>query len=160
MHLLTSDLCDAHPDARVLALPWRSYGGQPRFHGPVRTVKVYEDNLRVRALLETPGTGAVLVVDGGGSQRCALVGGQLGELAVRNGWAGIVVHGCVRDSAELAALAVGVFALGTHPRKSDRGLHGGADDRPLSFGGTTVAPGDWLYADEDGVVVLASAHAG
>lgn len=160
MSLPTSDLCDAHPHARVLALAWRSYGGHARFHGPVRTVKVYEDNLRVRAMLETPGAGAVLVVDGGGSLRCALVGGQLGELAVRNGWAGIVVHGCVRDSAELATQAVGVLALGSHPRKSDRGLHGGADDRPLSFGGITITPGDWLYADEDGVVLLDHAHAG
>lgn len=150
----TPDLCDAHPEARVCHLPWRSFGGRRQFHGPIRTLKVFEDNVLVRGALEQPGQGAVLVVDGGGSQRCALVGGLLGELAQRNGWAGIVVYGCVRDSVELAGFDIGVLALGTHPRKSLRGLHGGAADCALHFGEVEIRPGEWLYADEDGVVVL------
>lgn len=153
----TPDLCDAHPHARVCALPWRQFGGRRNFSGPIRTVKVFEDNLLVRSTLEQPGAGAVLVVDGGGSLRCALVGGLLGELAERNGWAGIVVNGCVRDSAELARFNVGVLALATHPRKSQRGMHGGAVDLPLEMGGIQLSPGEFLYADDDGVVVLAGA---
>lgn len=154
----TPDLCDAHPHARVCALPWRSYGGRSQFHGPIRTVKVFEDNVLVRSTLEQPGHGAVLVVDGGGSMRCALVGGLLGELAQHNSWSGIVLNGCVRDSAELRGLDIGVFALGSHPRKSLRGLHGGSVDCPLEFGGIAIQPGEWLYADEDGVVLLPAAH--
>lgn len=150
----TPDLCDTDPNARVCALPWRSYGGRSQFSGPIRTVKVFEDNVLVRSTLEQPGAGAVLVVDGGASLRCALVGGMLGELAQQNGWAGIVVNGCVRDSVELRGFDVGVLALATHPRKSQRGLHGGAVDVPLAFGGVEMHPGEWLYADEDGVVVL------
>jgi regulator of ribonuclease activity A len=156
--LPTPDLCDAHPDARVCALPWRSYGGRRQFHGPIRTVKVFEDNVLVRSALETPGRGAVLVVDGGASLRCALVGGLLGELAQSNGWSGIVVNGCVRDSEELRGFSIGVLALATHPRKSLRGLHGGAVDCALEFGGITLRPGEWLYADADGVVVLPVRH--
>jgi regulator of ribonuclease activity A len=156
--LLTADLCDARAEARVVmpALPWRDYGGRTAFAGKVRTVKVYEDNVRVRAALETPGDGAVLVVDGGGSLRCALVGGLLGELAVKNGWSGIVVFGCIRDGAELATMDLGIKAIATHPRKSERGLHGGASDVPVEFGGVRITPGDWLVADADGVVVLAA----
>ena len=150
----TTDLCDAHPEALVCALPWRDFGGIRQFAGPIRTVKVFEDNLRVRAALEQAGGGAVLVVDGGGSQRCALVGGQLGELAVKNQWAGIVVYGCVRDTRELQAQQVGIKALATHPRKSARGLHAGADDLPVEFGGVRFVPGQWLCADEDGIIVL------
>lgn len=152
----TADLCDARPDARVVlgSVPWRSFGGRSAFAGQVRTVKVFEDNVRVRAALEGPGDGAVLVVDGGGSLRCALVGGLLGELAVQNRWSGIVVYGCVRDTAELATQAVGVFALASHPRKSERGLHGGASDGVVEIGGVRITPGDWLVADADGVVVV------
>lgn len=159
---LTADLCDARPEARVVlpALPWRDFGGRTAFAGKVRTVKVYEDNLRVRAALETPGDGAVLVVDGGGSLRCALVGGLLGELAVKHGWSGIVVDGCIRDAAELATMEVGIKAIASHPRKSERGLHGGASDVPVEIGGVRIQPGDWLVADADGVVVLAVDGAG
>jgi regulator of ribonuclease activity A len=114
---------------------------------------VFEDNASVRAALETPGEGRVLVVDGGGSPRCALVGGNLGNLAVKNNWAGIVVFGYIRDSEEISLQAVGVKALGTHPRKSEKGLHSAQEDRPVSFAGLNIRPGAWLYADPDGIVV-------
>ena len=153
----TADLSDAHPEAQVCAPAFRDYGGKQAFHGAIATVKVFEDNTLVRATLETPGEGRVLVVDGGGSLRCALVGGLLGELALKNGWAGIVVNGCVRDTTELAAQDVGVKALATHPRKSMKGLHSGAIDRVVEFAGVSFRPGAWLYADADGIVVAESA---
>lgn len=153
----TTDLCDAHPDLQVCAPVFDDFGGATAFHGPIATLKVFEDNALVRATLERPGEGRVLVVDGGGSLRCALVGGQLGELAVRNGWAGLLVNGCVRDRAELAVLALGVKALAAHPRRSEKGLHSGQADRVVEFAGVRFAPGAWLYADRDGVVVAARA---
>ncbi|MBO9661637.1 ribonuclease E activity regulator RraA [Dokdonella sp.] len=149
----TTDLCDAHPDLQVCAPVFHDYGGAGAFHGPIATLKVFEDNALVRATLERPGEGRVLVVDGGGSLRCALVGGQLGMLGVNNGWAGVLVHGCVRDRAELAALAIGVKALATHPRRSEKGLHSGHAGRIVEFAGVRFAPGAWLYADADGIVV-------
>ena len=149
----TADLSDAHPDAQLCAPIFRDFGGKHAFHGPIATVKVFEDNTLVRAMLETPGGGRVLVVDGGGSLRCALVGGMLGELALKNEWAGIVVYGCVRDTVELAAQSVGVKALATNPRKSEKGLHSGQSDRIVGFAGVRFRPGAWLYADEDGIVV-------
>jgi regulator of ribonuclease activity A len=153
----TTDLCDAYPDLQVCAPVFRDFGGETAFHGPIATLKVFEDNALVRATLERPGEGRVLVVDGGGSLRCALVGGQLGELALRHGWAGLLVNGCVRDRAELAALRLGVKALAAHPRRSEKGLHSGQADRAVEFAGVRFAPGDWLYADRDGVVVAARA---
>jgi regulator of ribonuclease activity A len=153
MSFATADLSDAHPEAQVCAPIFQDYGGRRAFHGPIATVKVFEDNALVRATLETPGAGRVLVVDGGGSMRCALVGGMLGELALKNGWAGVVVYGCVRDTAELAAQDVGVKALATHPRKSDKGLHTGHAERVVEFAGVRFRPGAWLYADADGIVV-------
>jgi len=158
--IATTDICDAHPDVQTCAPVLRDFGGAAAFHGPIATLKVFEDNALVRATLEQSGGGRVLVVDGGGSLRCALVGGQLGSLARANGWAGIVVHGCVRDSAELAALAIGIKALAAHPRKSEKGLHLGHAARIVEFAGVRFAPGAWLYADADGVVVAAhSIHA-
>ena len=157
----TADLCDAHPEAQVAEPMFGDYGGRLAFHGPIKTIKVFEDNALVRATLETPGEGRVLVVDGGGSMRCALVGGNLGQLAVDNGWAGIVVYGCIRDAEEIAAQDIGVKALNTHPRKSEKGLHSAVADKPVSFAGLTFKPGDWLYADADGLIVSDSAiHAG
>lgn len=153
MSTLTTDLSDAHPEAQVCEPLFRDFGGKAAFHGPIKTLKVFEDNALVRATLETPGEDRVLVVDAGGSSRCAVVGGLLGELAVKNRWAGIVVYGYVRDSGELGAQAVGIKALGTHPRKSEKGLHSGQADRVLSFAGVTFRPGAWLYADADGIVV-------
>jgi regulator of ribonuclease activity A len=148
----TTDLSDERPEAQVLDPILAHFGGVERFAGPIRTLAVFEDNARVRERLSTPGDGAVLVIDGGGSTRCALVGGNLGQLAVQNGWAGIVVWGCVRDTAELGACAVGVMALAPHPRRSvKRGE--GREDVVVVFGGVTFTPGAWLVADEDGVVV-------
>jgi regulator of ribonuclease activity A len=152
MSLATADLTDAHPDLRVLELPLRDFGGRIAFHGPVSTLKVFEDNSLVRAAFEEPGAGRVLVVDGGGSLRCALVGDLLAELAARNGWAGAVVYGAIRDSTPIAGIDIGLKALATHPRKSvKRGE--GQRDIPVSFGGLGIRPGDYLYADADGVVL-------
>lgn len=152
-----ADLSDAHPQCPIVDPLFRDFGASRRFYGPIRTVKVYEDNARVRDALEQPGHGAVLVVDGGGSLRCALVGGLLGELAVNNGWAGIVINGCVRDVVELAAQPLGVRALAAHPRKSKKGSYGGEVDLPLHFAGAHFVPGHWLYADEDGMLLSATA---
>lgn len=149
----TTDLSDAHPDLVEHCEPiFRDFGGRRAFSGPIATLKTFEDNPKVRQALETPGNGRVLIVDGGGSLRCALVGGNLAALAVQNGWAGIVVYGCVRDTAELAAAQVGVKALAAHPKRSERrGL--GDYDVVLRFAGVTFRPGEWLYADEDGIIV-------
>ncbi len=164
MTLATADLCDRHEEqlrtgqARVLAPMFRSFGGRDSFHGPIATLKLFEDNSFVRKALEQPGAGRVLVIDGGGSLRRALVGDQLAALGVKNGWAGIVVHGCIRDSAAIAGMDIGVFALATHPQKTDKKNVGEADVA-VSFGGTTLRPGEWLYADGDGILVAESALA-
>lgn len=155
MHFATADLTDEHPDLQVLELPLRDFGGHVSFHGPVSTLKVFEDNTLVRTAFETPGAGRVLVVDGGGSLRCALVGDLLAELAQRNGWAGAIVYGAIRDCTPIAGIGIGLKALGTHPRKSvKRGE--GQRDIPVHFGGLTIRPGDYLYADADGVVLGAA----
>lgn len=154
MTFMTTDLSDAHPDLPVADPIFRAYGQHARFSGPIATLKVFEDNSLVRSTLETPGHGRVLVVDGGGSQRCALVGGQLGVLGVKNGWAGLVVWGCVRDSLELNALAIGIRALNTHSKKSVKKGEG-TPDIPVRFAGVEFVPGHWLYADEDGLLVSA-----
>lgn len=152
-HFATTDLCDAHGDRVHVVHPgFHDYGGVAAFAGPITTLRVHEDNARVRAVLETPGAGRVLVVDGGGSMRCALVGGNLAKLAADNGWAGILVNGCVRDSRELRAAAVGIRALATHPRKSGK-TGAGEADVPVTFGGVTFIPNHHLYADEDGLLV-------
>jgi regulator of ribonuclease activity A len=158
MKFKTTDLCDAHPDIQVAEPLLRHFGGAVQFAGPIRTLKIFEDNSLVRSTLETPGAGQVLVVDGGGSLRCALVGDQLGALAVQNGWAGIVVYGCVRDVAELAALPVGILALAGHPRRSAKRGDGQAD-LPVRFAGLYFTPGHYLYADADGLVVAPEALA-
>jgi regulator of ribonuclease activity A len=157
MDFQTADLCDQHEGkVRVLAPMFRSYGGRRAFHGAIATLKLFEDNSLVRKALESPGNGRVLVVDGGGSLRCALVGDQLAQLGVKNGWAGIVVWGCIRDSRAIGQMDIGVFALATHPQKSvKRGA--GEADLPVSFGGVNFFPGHHLYADEDGVIVAESA---
>lgn len=153
MSFATTDLSDAHSELQICEPLFGDFGGLDKFHGPIRTLKIFEDNALVRSTLETPGKGAVLVVDGGASVRCALVGGNLGVLAVKNDWAGIIVNGCVRDTEELAAQAVGIKALAAHPRKSEKGLHSGHVDKVVSFAGVTFKPGAWLYADADGIVV-------
>ena len=153
MSFATADLHDQHEGkTQVAAILWRSYGGKARFCGPVSTLKCFEDNSLVRPALEEEGAGRVLVIDGGGSVRCALVGDQLAKLAIENGWAGIVVHGCVRDSAILSSLDIGIKALGTNPKRSLK-KGGGERDVAVSFGGADLVPGAHLYADEDGVLV-------
>lgn len=158
----TCDLCDANEarladgSLRVMAPGLRSFGKLAAFAGPAATLKVFEDNALVRATLETPGNGRVLVVEGGGSLRCALVGGNLGKLAEQNGWAGVIVNGCVRDSQELAACAVGIRAWATCPvRSNKRGV--GESGVQVQMAGVVVRPGDWIYADDDGVLVAAQA---
>jgi regulator of ribonuclease activity A len=154
----TTDLCDDHPelldDGSLAVLPpvFRHFGLRVRFAGPAVTLRVFEDNALVRATLETPGEGRVLVIDGGGSLRRALVGGQLALLAQNNGWAGIVVDGCVRDTEELDACDVGIRALAAIPRRSARNGVGERDIR-VQVAGVTVAPGHWVYADADGILV-------
>lgn len=161
----TTDLCDAHESLlaegslRVLAPLFRSYGAHAAFAGPVSTLRCFEDNSLVRTALEEAGHGRVLVVDGGGSLRCALLGGNLAKLAEMNGWAGVIVNGCVRDVDEIDACEIGVRALASHPRKSDkRGI--GQRDVVLEFAGCRIAPGEWCYADRDGVLVSAKPLAG
>ena len=149
----TADLMDDHPDAQVLDPALRSFGEAARFAGPARTVVAPEDNTLVRAELETRGNGRVLVVDGLGSMRCALVGDNLAQLGVDNGWAGIVVNGCIRDSSVIDNMAIGIKALGTNPRKSvksDQGVVG----QTLRCLGAEIREGAWIYADADGVIVL------
>jgi regulator of ribonuclease activity A len=153
----TTDLTDAHGDAcRVPDPIFRDFGGARAFSGPITTVKCHEDNSLVRAALEEPGAGRVLVVDGGGSLRCALLGDMLGEFGVKNGWAGVVVYGCVRDTARLATLNLGIKALAAHPKKSEKRGHG-VRDIPVRFAGVSFTPGEYLYADEDGIVVSSRA---
>ena len=155
----TCDLCEAHKGDtsgafRVLPPVFQSYGGVPAFGGEVSTVKCFEDNSLVKAAVESPGGGRVLVVDGGGSLRRALVGGNLAASAAKNGWAGIVVDGCVRDLAELAACAVGIRALALMPLPTEK-RHEGQRDVPVQIQGVWVRPGDRLHADADGIVILA-----
>jgi regulator of ribonuclease activity A len=155
MSFTTPDLYDAHEkDVQVADPLFRNYGGAPRFCGRIATLKLHEDNSLVRTALEEPGDGRVLVIDGGGSLRCALVGDQLAVLARKNGWAGIVVNGCIRDSVEIGNMDVGIKALNTNPRKS---VKKGAGDRDIAvtFAGVTFRPGEFVYADEDGVLVSA-----
>jgi regulator of ribonuclease activity A len=153
----TCDLCDAFRDLadpafRVLPGVFRSFGGLAAFHGPVRTVRSFEDNSVLRELVQTPGHGGVIVVDGGASLRRALFGGNLAKFAADNGWAGVLVNGAVRDLAELRAAKVGIFALGHCPLPTAK-RNEGALDQAVRVQGEWVRPGDWLYADEDGVVL-------
>ena len=158
MDFQNADLCDKHEarvragEVRVLEPMLNAYGGRDAFHGRIATLKLFEDNSLVRKALESAGEGRVLVIDGGGSLRCALVGDQLAALGVKNGWAGIVVYGCIRDSRAIGEMDLGVLALDSHPLKSIKKNVGEADI-PVSFGGVTFTPGDYLYADEDGLLV-------
>lgn len=155
MSFSTADLCDAHEGkVRVAAPTFRSFGGKTSFHGRIATLKLFEDNGLVRKTLDMPGDGRVLVIDGGGSLRCALLGDQLAALAVNNGWAGIVIWGCIRDSSAIAAMNLGVLALATHPQKTVKKNLGDAGVT-VSFASIDFIPGEWLYADADGVIVAA-----
>lgn len=153
----TCDLCDEHKnntdgDFRVLPPVFKDFGRRIKFSGQVSTVKCFEDNTLVKAAVDSPGNGRVLVVDGGASLRRALVGGNLGKAAAKNGWAGVVVDGCVRDSAELAECEVGIRALALMPLPTEKRQEG-QSDVAVQVQGVWVRPGDWLYADEDGIVV-------
>jgi len=152
----TPDLCDAHPDVRVLAPMLRNFGGHAAFGGEIVTVKCFEDNSLVKEQAAQPGDGKVLVVDGGGSLRKALLGDLIAASAVQNGWAGLIIYGCVRDVDALARLPLGVQALAAIPVKTEkRGI--GDLNVPLTFGGVTFHPGEFAYADNNGVLVSARA---
>ncbi|HEY3046045.1 MAG TPA: ribonuclease E activity regulator RraA [Polaromonas sp.] len=156
----TCDLCDTHKNNssgafRVLPPVFKDFGGLQKFSGPVATVKCFEDNSLVKAAVDAPGEGRVLVVDGGASLRRALLGGNLGAAAAKNGWAGVVIDGCVRDVAELALCKTGIRALAAMPLPTEK-RNVGQRDIAVQIQGVWVHPGDWLYADEDGVVVMPS----
>ena len=155
MTFATADLYDEYEEKLQIASPmFNDYGGNLKFCGPASTVRVFEDNSLVRAALEEPGEGRVLVIDGGASLKCALLGDMLVELGKENDWAGIIVFGCIRDSALIANIAIGVKALNTNPRKSvKKGI--GERDVSVSFADVIISPGDYIYADEDGVVISA-----
>jgi len=147
------DLFDANEGVIVAADPvFSSYGGEAAFCGPIRTIKCFEDNSLVAERVREPGDGAVLVVDGGGSMRCALLGDNLAAAAIENGWAGVVINGCLRDVDEIGAMALGVQALGVHPQRSVK-QGGGERECVVRFAGLSFAPDAWLYADRNGIGV-------
>lgn len=153
MSFKTTNLCDHFADSIQIAdEPMGDFGGLGSFSGIIETVKAFEDNSKVRECVDSPGKGKVLVVDGGASMRRAMLGDQLAAKAVKNGWAGIVINGCIRDSADIAEMELGVKALGTHPLKTEK-LGAGAHNVPVRFVGVNFLPGHYLYADEDGLVV-------
>lgn len=159
MTFKTPDLCDEFESdigssLFVVAPMFQRYGGRTSFSGQIVTLKIFEDNSLVRTAFAEDGKGKVLVIDGGGSLRCALVGDQLAILAQKNGWEGVVVYGCIRDSGDINGIDIGVRALNTHPQKSIK-KNVGDRDLAVTFGGVTFRPGEWLYADEDGVLVSA-----
>lgn len=149
----TADVSDeAYDDALVLDPVFVRYGQRKMYAGPAATLAVFEDNKLVREVLSEVGKGRVLVIDGGGSRRCALVGDNLARLASDNGWAGIVVHGCIRDTAQIADIDIGIHALGAHPKKTIKRGEGRLGE-PVTFAGATIAPNDVVYADDDGIVI-------
>ncbi|HLF97818.1 MAG TPA: ribonuclease E activity regulator RraA [Methylococcaceae bacterium] len=154
-HFSTADLCDRYAEGGHIQIAepvFRAFGAIPAFSGPIVTLKVFEDNVLLRETLEGKSDGGVLVVDGGGSHRCALFGEDLARLAMDNGWSGIVVYGCIRDSAAIGTLPLGVRALHTHPLKSRKHGHGERDVL-VTFAGVNFRTGSYLYADEDGLLV-------
>lgn len=153
MSFKTADLCDQYPEIIQTAEPiFKPYGRKSSFSGLIATAKVFEDNLLVRKMLETSGAGKVLVVDGGGSLRCALLGDRLATLAIRNGWYGVVLNGCIRDSKEISKMDIAVKALGTNPIKSNK-QGTGETNIPVQFAGVEFIPGEFIYADEDGIII-------
>ncbi|MDX1458576.1 MAG: ribonuclease E activity regulator RraA [Marinobacter sp.] len=152
MPIVTPDLCDDYPEVQVVEPGFRNFGGVDAFGGEVVTVKCFEDNSVVKEQVGLPGNGRVMVVDGGGSKRNALLGDMLAEKAASNGWAGLIIYGCIRDVDVIGQTKLGVQALGTHPRKTDkRGI--GDLNVPVTFGGVTFKPGQYVYADNNGIVV-------
>ncbi|WP_342512939.1 ribonuclease E activity regulator RraA [Sporosarcina sp. FSL K6-1522] len=155
MSIKTADLCDDFSnELQVCSVEFQSYGKHKRFSGPIATVKVFEDNVLVKEALQTIPEGSVLVVDGGGSKRCALMGDNLGDIAQTRKLAGVIIFGCVRDTVDIGEQNIGVFALGSNPLKSVK-KGKGEQNVPLNFGDIEWVPGHYVYADEDGVVVAA-----
>ena len=152
-NISTPDLADEHEaDIRVLEPLFNSYGGRAGFYGEVVTIKCFEDNSVLKKLVDEAGKGRVIVMDGGASMRRAILGDMLAEKARKNGWAGLVINGCIRDCDEIAQLDIGVKALNTHPQKTEkRGL--GDLNVPVTFAGHTISPGQWIYADNNGILV-------
>jgi regulator of ribonuclease activity A len=159
MTFKTADLCDDFADqVRVVEPGFANFGGNTVFSGPISTIKCHEDNSKVRKQLSTPGNGRVLVVDAGGSRRCAMLGDILADKGVQNGWAGVVMYGLIRDSHDISQMPIGVKALGTHPKKSEKQDIGDVDVA-VHFAGVTFQPGEYLYADHDGIIVSSNALA-
>ena len=158
MSFVTCDLCDDHAEhvSVVTGLSWRSFGGRTQFSGEIQTVKCFEDNSRIKEHLATPGKGKVLVVDGGGSLRNALIGDMIAENAVENGWEGVIIYGACRDVDALATLDIGIMTVGCVPIKSVRRGEGQLNT-PISFGGVTFEPGQFVYADNNGIIVAPQA---
>jgi regulator of ribonuclease activity A len=149
----TADLVDdIGPHVRSCDTQFRQFGGRAMFAGPIHTVRCFEDNALLKSVLSQPGNGGVLVIDGGASLHCALVGDVIAGLGQSNGWAGIIVNGAVRDAAALRTIDIGIKALGTNPRKSSK-TGAGERDLEVEFGGITFAPGEVAYSDDDGIVV-------
>ncbi len=149
----TPDIADEFPeDIDAIELDFRSYGASHAFCGEVVTVKCHEDNSLVKQLVGTPGEGRVIIVDGGGSRRRALLGDMLAAKALENGWSGLIINGVIRDVDEIRGMALGVKALGTIPLKTEKLGHG-QQDIPLHLGGVNIHPGDWVYADNNGVLI-------
>jgi regulator of ribonuclease activity A len=148
----TPDLADEHPGVRALELQLRTFGKRRRFGGPVTTIKCFEDNSLVKEAVSEPGAGRVIVVDGGGSLRRALLGDMLAAAAEKNGWMGLVINGAVRDVDEIGEIDLGIQALGTCPVRSDK-RGAGERDVPIRVGGADIVPGDYLYADDNGVII-------
>jgi len=150
--IVTPDICDAYPEVAVCDPIFANVGGIEAFCGPIRTVKCFEDNSLVKQAVNEPCDGAILVVDAGGSMRCAMLGDMLAEQAAGNGWAGVILYGCVRDVDILAETELGIQAIGAHPRKSEKRGEG-SRDISVTFAGVTFSPGQWLYADNNGILV-------
>ncbi len=152
----TTDLCDSHEGKVKVAQPlFKSFGAKKSFGGEIATVKVFEDNVLVKEMLGENGKGKVLVVDGGGSLRCALMGDILAKMAIDNGWEGVVIYGCIRDSAGIDKMNVGVKALSAIPVKSKKGGEGEMN-ADVTFAGITFKPGQFVYVDEDGIIIAES----
>ena len=152
MPIVTPDLCDDYPEVQVVEPGFRNYGGISAFGGEIVTVKCFEDNSVVKAQVALPGEGRVMVVDGAASKKVALLGDMLAEKAAENGWAGLIINGCIRDVDIVSTTALGIQALGTHPRKSEKRDLGDLNV-PVAFGGVTFHPGHYVYADNNGIVV-------
>lgn len=149
---VTPDLCDEYPEVEVLEPMFNNFGGKESFGGQVVTIKCHEDNSLVKSNVDEDGKGKVMVVDGGGSMRAALLGDMLAEKAAKNGWEGIVIYGCIRDVDVIMETDLGVQALATNPRKTEKkGI--GEMNVPVKFAGVEINPGDYVYADNNGIIV-------